>query len=342
MWAALALVVVSTASHDFVPQAPQDESVTGLARIRQDAARLAGMATTNISKQFLAATSGMPPIATRTLYVDADRKVYRSEQEANRLSHAERDALRKITADETLYYNTKYGSPLAYLLPLEILGRAGLADLGDRKILDFGYGGVGPLRLIAAQGATAVGVDVDPLLPALYCAPSDQGVVSAGPNRKGQITLVDGHFPSDPAVIAKVGAGYDVFVAKNTLKRGYVHPERPTDKQRLINLGVTDAEFVRTIFNLLKPGGFVLIYNLCPAPSPADKPFLPAADGRSAFSRATWETAGFRVLAFDRDDSSAARSLARALGWDRGEGAMNPEKDLFATYTLVAKPMTPS
>ena len=86
-------------------------------------------------------------------------------------------------------------------------------------------------------------------------------------------------------------------------------------------------------------GGRVLIYNLSPATAPPGKPYIPAADGRSPFARATWEKAGFRVLAFDQDDSGAARALGRALGWDRlSEQPMDLVTDLFATYTLAEKP----
>ena len=40
----------------------------------------------------------------------------------------------------------------------------------------------------------------------------------------------------------------------------------------------------------------------------------------------------------DADDSTAARAMGRALGWDQGEHGMDLENDLFATYTLVQKP----
>lgn len=65
----------------------------------------------------------------------------------------------------------------------------------------------------------------------------------------------------------------------------------------------------------------------------------PVADGRSPSSRETWEEAGFEVIAFDQDDSPAIRTLARTLGWDKDpESPMDVENDLFATYTLVARP----
>ena len=154
--------------------------------------------------------------------------------------------------------------------------------------------------------------------------------------------MIHGHYPSDAAIKAKVGDGYDVILAKNTLKRGYVHPEGTAEKRRLIDLGMDDASFLGAIHDALKPGGWVLIYNLCPAPSPPGQPYKPWADGRSPFSRSAWEKAGFRVEAFDKDDSTAARVMGHVLGWDRGEGAMDLENDLFAIYTLVRKPSVSS
>jgi hypothetical protein len=314
----------------------------GVARIRSDAKALADRVTTDLAKEFLSATSTLPPIPKRMLYLDPVKKTYVTEADAARLDTQARHNLKPSPADETFYYNTKYGSPLAYSRPLEVLGRAGIADFVGRKVLDFGYGGVGPLRLLAAMGADVVGVDVDPMLPALYSQSSDQGIVPGKHRPDGHITLINGHYPSGAAIKAKVGGGYDVILAKNTLKRGYVHPEGVAEKRRLIDLGMDDASFLRAVHNSLKPGGWMLIYNLCPAPSPPGQPYKPWADGRSPFSRTEWEKAGFRVEAFDKHDSTAARVLGHVLGWDRGEGAMDLEKDLFATYTLVRKPSASS
>ena len=45
------------------------------------------------------------------------------------------------------------------------------------------------------------------------------------------------------ATTAAVGGDYDLIISKNTLKKGYVHPERPVEPRRLLNLGVDDADF---------------------------------------------------------------------------------------------------
>jgi SAM-dependent methyltransferase len=321
-----------------LPGAPVEP--TGVSQLRRHAAALAPLAQSPLAQDFLRATTDLSSVSSRTIYRDGASGKYYSKVQADRLSPELRTQLKPIAVDESLYYNTKYGSPLAYVRPLEVLGHAGVAGVEGMRILDFGYGTTGHLRLLASLGANVVGVDVDPLLPALYSEPSDQGIVKSSNSRarEGKITLVHGHFPGDPDVARGVGNSYDLIISKNTLKNGYLHPAQPVDKRMLVDLGVTDAEFVRTLYRALNPGGKVLVYNICPAPNPPGKPYLPWADGRCPFSKGMWEAAGFRVAAFDHDDSVAVRQMAHVLEWDRGTPAINLEKDLFAHYTLVEKP----
>src|SRR5262249_8197358 len=119
------------------------------------------------------------------------------------------------------------------------------------------------------------------------------------------------------------------------------HPERPVDPNRLLGLGVDDARFVKAFAAALKPGGRVLIYNICPAPSPPGQPYKHWADGRCPFAKEVWESAGFRVVAFDREDSEAIRRVAHALGWDQGESPIDLDADLFAHYSMMEKPRRP-
>src|SRR5262249_241072 len=82
----------------------------------------------------------------------------------------------------------------------------------------------------------------------------------------GPLQPVTGQWPADAATLAAVKAalpdGLDLFLSKNTLKRGYIHPERETDPRRLVHLGVDDAAFVAAVAQALKPGGLFVIYNL--------------------------------------------------------------------------------
>jgi SAM-dependent methyltransferase len=257
------------------------------------------------------------------------------------LTEAKRRTLKPIPVDESFYYTTKYGSPLAYVRPLDLIGQSGVEDVSTWKVLDFGYGTIGHLRLLAGLGAEVTGVDVDPMLRALYSAPADQGLIRNPTGRDGRLRLIHGKFPADATVQTDVGENYDLIVSKNTLKRGYVHPEAPVDPRRLLGLGVDDARFVRAFSDALKPGGRVLIYNISPAPSLPGQPYKNWADGRCAFAKEVWESAGFRVIAFDREDSEAIRRVGHALGWDQGESPIDLKTDLFAQYSLMMKPKRP-
>jgi SAM-dependent methyltransferase len=281
----------------------------GVRAIRDRAPALRPLVTTPLAQRYLDAAARLPPVPTRVVHAAGASKV----------------------VDEEYYYTTRYGTPLAYVRPLELLARAGFADVRGRRILDFGYGGIGQLLMLAALGADVVGVDVDPLLRAMY-AERD------GAFGDGRVHTVEGRWPADATVRAGVAGRYDLIVSKNVLKRGYIHPSQPADERKLIKLGVGDEAFVRSAYDALVPGGRFLIYNLAPAPAPAGKPYIPWADGRSPFPRELFERVGFRVVAFEVDDTAAARAMAHVLGWDRGTEAMNLTNDLFAQYTLVERP----
>ena len=317
-------------------EAPAPEDSAAVADLRREAEALAPLAGSRLGRRFLAATERLPHVTPRTVHHDSSRTRYWSAAEAASLPANVRDSMLTRSLDEHFYYTTRYGSPLAYLRPLELLAGAGFEDVAGKKIVDFGYGTVGHLRLLAGLGAEAVGIEVDPLLRALYSHPDDQGRVDG--KSGGSIRLLHGRFPADAGVTRDAGTGADLFISKNTLKNGYIHPEQKVDPRMLVHLGVSDSAYVAALYHLLAPGGRVMIYNLCPAPNAPGKPYVPWADGRCPFPVALWKGAGFRVIEFDRDDSEAARRMAHALGWDQGARPMKLETDLFASYTLVEKP----
>ncbi len=317
--------------------APPVSDSTTVAELQRQAIALLPHLDTPLAREFVAATAGLPHIATRFVWYDSTRTHYWRDGEALALADTTRARLIRRELDEQFYYDTRYGTPLAYARPLELLARAGFTGVAGKRIADFGYGTIGHLRLLAALGADVTGIDVDPLLDRLYGEPGDRGVVTGANGRQGRITLATGSFPGDSAVAATVGGGYQLFLSKNTLKNGYLHPAQPVNPRMLVHLGVDDTTFVRSMAGVLAPGGLAMIYNLCPAPSPPGKPYIPWSDGRCPFSREQWNAAGFEVLQFDRDDSPAARAMAHALGWDQGPQPMDLAHDLFATYTLVRK-----
>lgn len=300
--------------------------------LQEEARALAPLVRTPLARDFLAAVPRLPSVAPRTVYRDSARTRAWSEREALALPDSVRARLVPRVLDENYYYDTRYGSPLAYVRALELLGERGVRGVRGARVADFGCGMLGQLRLLAELGAEAIGVDVDPLLPALYSAPGDQGAVGAG-----SVRLVTGQWPASEAIVRDVGEGLDLFLSKNTLKNGYIHPAEKVDPRMLVHLGVPDSAFVAALARSVRRGGHVLIYNLCPAPAPPGKPYIPWADGRCPFPREMWEKAGFRVVEYDRDDSPAARAMAHALGWDRGDGGMKPEQDLFATWSLFRR-----
>ena len=140
--------------------APSD-GPTAIARLRQEASRLEPLVTSPLARRFLAATAELPSTGPRRVLLDEARKAYLTDAEAAALSDEGRRGLKPIPADETIYYTTKYGSPLAYARPIDLLGEAGLEDVSGRKVLDFGYGTIGHLRLLAGLGADVTGVDVE-------------------------------------------------------------------------------------------------------------------------------------------------------------------------------------
>ena len=300
--------------------------------LQAEAKALAPLYKTSLVRDFLAAVPKLPSVQPRTVYRDSARTHAWSAREAEQLPDSVRAKLVPRTLDEAFYYDTRYGSPLAYSRALELLGGSGVKSVRGLRVADFGCGMLGQLRLLAENGATTIGIDVDPLLPALYSEPGDQGAVGSG-----SVTLATGQWPATEEMRKTVGEDLDVFMSKNTLKHGYIHPAEQVDPRMLVHLGVSDSAFVSALARAVKIGGRVLIYNLCPAPAPPGKPYIPWADGRCPFARELWTAAGFDVIEFDRDDSPAARAEGHALGWDQGDGGMKLDTDLFATWSLFQR-----
>lgn len=325
------LVVMLAASPALAADATAPDSASPVARLQAEAAALRPLFRTAVVGSFLDAAAKLPRIEPRTIFCDSARTRCWTSAEVEALPDTLRARLVERTLDERFYYDTRYGSPLAYARALEILAQAGVRGVRGKRIADFGYGTIGHLRLLASLGADIHGIEVDPMLRALYAA--DVGPVEGG----GRLTLHHGQWPAEPDLAKEVGAGYEVFLSKNTLKRGYVHPAEPVNPRMMVHLGVDDSSYVVALGGTIKPGGLVLIYNLCPAPAPPGKPYIPWADGRCPFERSLLEGQGFEVLAFDRDDSPAARAMGHALGWDAGEHPMDLTNDLFATYTLLKR-----
>lgn len=329
-----ALAIASCAT---TPEPKKASAPFTVETIKGEARDASAWVTSDLARDFLATAAELPAIAPRVAYVTQDKTKAYTQAQADALPADEQKLLARRVLDEEYYYTTKYGTPVSYARALDVLAAHGVTTLDGKQVLDFGYGYIGHLRMFALTGAAAVGIEVDPLLPVLYSAPGDTGPVSAKSGKQGTVRLVDGRFPADPKVVEATGGGYDLFVSKNVLKIGFVHPSQPVDPKFTLQLGVDDAAFIKAVWDLLKPGGKALVYNIFPTPSKPGEKFIPWAEGKSPFAKALWEQQGFTVAAFDQDDTAKIRELAHVLKWDVGEDAMALDT-LWAVYTLVEKP----
>ncbi len=332
------LAVTTTGLGQASPE-PRDEP-RPVERIRAEAEVLDPLVTSPLARAFLDATADLPEIhEERVVWWNRATRKALSPAQAEAMTEAELEGFQERRFGEQFYYNTAYGTPLAYVRALDLAAAHGFDSADGRRILDFGFGGIGHLRLLASLGADAAGVEILELLREVYSRPGDTGTIArsaaAGTGAPGTLRLLYGRFPGDEQLRRAVGGGYDLFVSKNVLKMGYVHPERETDPRSLVHLGVDDETFVRAMYELLNPGGLAVIYNLYPAQNPPDERYLPHATGGCPFERGLLERVGFEVLELDRDDTEAARRMARALGWDE---QMDLEHDLFGMYTILRRP----
>lgn len=289
-----------------------------LAQIKRLAVKLEPHVTAPWVKAWLRTAKELPSVTTKTWFCKKDRSGCVTAEPKDLTGFVRRDV-------DDLYYYARITDPLGYARAFDVLASNGFSPKG-KKVLDFGYGNIGQLLMLAKLGVEVHGIEIDPVLPLAYAGVADQ------------VKVHHGYFARDAALVKEVGGGYDLFLSKNTLKRGYVHPEEKVPDNQRIDLGLDDDAFLKLVFGMLKPGGFFFIYNLAPAPAPPGKPYLQMADGRTPFSRDAYEKAGFEVLAYDTVDDAAARAMGRVLEWDTGSEAIDLEHDLFAKFTLVRKP----
>ena len=291
-----------------------------------------------VAKRFLKSANDLPVIdPPRTIYVNPETREAITANEYEELDEESRGAFEAKEINEKTYYLTRYGTPIAYARALDFVAPY-LGDSVDEKmIFDFGHGGFGHLRMLASIGAHARGVDISDVLHTAFTdefGETPRSHEAAGVGKNGSAEVYLGSFPSDEKIVEQAGVGYDLFMSKNTLKLGYIHPEREVDPRLTIDLGATDKEFLGAVHRMLNEGGLFLIYNLYPKPSGPDEPYRPWADGRCPFTEEACEEAGFEVVVYNRDDTAKAHEMARSFGWDE---RLTLETDVLGMVTLLRK-----
>ena len=247
----LALAAATAGADSTAPADP-------VSKLRSDAAALRPLVRSRLARGFLDATAHLPRVSPRTIWRDSSRTKAWSDSQAQALPDSARARLVARPLEESYYWNTRYGTPLAYVRALELLAANGMPEVRSKRVLDFGCGTLGHLRLLASLGADATGLDVDPVLPALYSRPGDQGAIRAG-KVTGRLRLATGQWPASDAIVREVGTGYDLFLSKNTLKNGYIHPAEKVDPRMLVHLGVSDSVYLARLAEAVVPGGRVMI-----------------------------------------------------------------------------------
>ena len=334
--ATLLLVGAAPAALAADPPAAPPKRITD--RLKAQAESLAPLVSGDLAKRFLAATPKLAEPSARTVYRNTDRSRAVSPREFEAMSDAARADFAPREYPPDFYYETGYGSPLVYVRTLDLAGPhlPKPAANARPKLLDFGYGSIGQLQLLAQCGFEAHGVDVEPVFPALYSDPADTGPI--GP---GSVAIHLGQWPADGKLRTAIGGGYSLITSKNTLKKGYIHPSPPpgqtVDPKRLVHLGVGDEEFLRRVHESLVPGGVFLIYNICPPQNPPDREYIPWADGLSPFPREMLERAGFEVLAFDAVDQAWTIDAFAACGYLEGKTREEAAKEYLCWYTIVRR-----
>jgi hypothetical protein len=319
---------------------PRPETIGAtVAKLTTEAAALPPLLRNRWAVEYNAAVAQLVPVSPRRLLHSPDGRVYLSAAEAEAQARVDKSTLtglREEWADEASYYTGSLGSPLFHARLIDLVAEGQLAKLAGKRALDLYAGAIGPLKLMAGTGLDAVGVSPSPRLRALYSQSGDQGTVRLpGRDVSGKVSFLSGNFPADVGVRAQVGSGYEFVLAKNVLKRGYIHPSSEVPPESLIALGLPDADYLKALLATLKPGGRLLVYNVCPSPSPAV--YDPDADCRNPWSRADWQAAGFIVRDFERNDSEVARQFATALGYDKPPLSIRID-DLYAIYSLLERP----
>jgi hypothetical protein len=329
-WAGLLAGCASAQPDPSQPSVAKNEAWTGL-NAEAQALRPALQPLAPAVAEFLDQVPLLPMPQPQTLYRHSSTRAWIAAADWQRLPEDQRAAWAPRTYDANAIYGHRYGTPLAYAMLLDVAARHGLRSLRGQRVVDYGYGALGPARLMAQAGANVTGLDVDPVLGLLYGRDGLRSLPGPFPTT-GKMLLLQTNFP-EPAGLPDIGRNVDWFISKNTLKKGYLRPDEGTPD---IQPPVALPQYLQAVRACLSQGGCMLIYNISLRQDPAK--YRPANDPRSPFTRAEFEAAGFEVLALDADESPATRRMGQALGWaaEPAAGGMGDlQSNLFAMSTVA-------
>ncbi len=318
------------AQTDFSPAALADE-----------AHRVSEVVTHPAATEWLGKAGELPEALGVALFIGPrepggfEREVYTAQQ-ALALSEDELADFRVVEYGPDRYYATNYGSPIAYAPMLELSAlHAGIESFKGQRILDFGYGQLGQLEMLARCGAKVVGIEIDPVIDTLYRTTRISDDVRADDGTRGRVRLLLGDWFNDWDLQRDAGPGFDIILCRNVLKRGYVQPEEPMAGFDPIDIGGEPVDGALHIFHALEEGGIAVVYNLGAGNHRrGDGSYHAPADIRDPFGEDAWKEAGFEILAFEEDGSERMREVGVRLGW----GTMDELADFNVLYTIVRRP----
>lgn len=299
-----------------------DAPGAAVARLQHAATILRAAVTSDLSRDFLDATSALRWVRGVRVWQDPRTREVLSASRAAKLAPQERARLVSRVIDELAYYEGRYGSALLLVGLLDAVAGAGVLTLSGAHVVDIGYASILGPRLMASIGAHVEAVESDSYPHALY-------ELEAGPVRvvKG-VTATTGE-GSLRLRLGRLGVDWspdegwaNLIVARNVLKAGYVEQTGGTG----VDLGMSAAEFVATLRRSLATGGRVVMYNTFVRGDPS-----PGGDGRCPFAASVLENAGFVVEALDRPDDEHAGNLHRAMLDASGVSVSSPPPGALVT-----------
>ncbi|MFG0256963.1 MAG: hypothetical protein ACF8GE_03580 [Phycisphaerales bacterium JB043] len=259
-------------------------------------------------------------------------------------------------------YDRMQHVPLAYFCALDMVRELGVDMLDGMRITDSGFGSVENLHVLASAGADVVGIQTEGAMDGPVHARIELGQIpraeSVAEGDGGTLTIKTGTYPTSDEIIELAGGQIDLFVSKNSLRRGYF-PAIPDptpcryfrgsasiiigdDPYKDLPLCVTefvpkDAEYLQTVYDALAPGGLFLVYNLYIDRGDREEMWVrPDGVGECQFDLEMVIRAGFEIISWNQDDSAHARTMQEALR--EYETGCRPSEEYSAMATILRKP----